>query len=439
MLDLKFIKQNIDDVKKNIKNRNMTVDVDKVLSLYDQRTNYIRITEDLRQQRNENAKKMKGNLSSEERQHLIEEGKLFKADIADNESKLEKIEKNLFSEAGRIPNMAHPDAPVGKEEKDNLEIKRFLEPIYFSFPKKDHVQLGKDLDLIDFDTATQVTGSKFYYLKNQAVFLELALVRYALDIVQKKGFTPMITPDIAREKILEGIGFNPRGEESNIYSLEGTDTCLIGTAEITLGGYLSDQIVSGNSLPLKMAGLSHCFRREAGAAGQYSKGLYRVHQFTKVEMFAFCMPDQSEELHNELLHIEEEIFQGLEIPYRVVDTCTGDLGAPAYRKYDIEAWMPGRGKDGEWGEVTSTSNCTDYQSRRLGIRVKDGGKTTYLHMVNGTAVAVSRAIIAIMENFQQENGSIKIPKNLVPYTGFDIIKKQGLQNDSISRDKTTFI
>jgi len=439
MLDLKFIKQNIDDVKKNIKNRNMTVDVDKVLSLYDQRTNYIRITEDLRQQRNENAKKMKGNLSSEERQHLIEEGKLFKADIADNESKLEKIEKNLFSEAGRIPNMAHPDAPVGKEEKDNLEIKRFLEPIYFSFPKKDHVQLGNDLDLIDFDTATQVTGSKFYYLKNQAVFLELALVRYALDIVQKKGFTPMITPDIAREKILEGIGFNPRGEESNIYSLEGTDTCLIGTAEITLGGYLSDQIVSGNSLPLKMAGLSHCFRREAGAAGQYSKGLYRVHQFTKVEMFAFCMPDQSEELHNELLHIEEEIFQGLEIPYRVVDTCTGDLGAPAYRKYDIEAWMPGRGKDGEWGEVTSTSNCTDYQSRRLGIRVKDGGKTTYLHMVNGTAVAVSRAIIAIMENFQQENGSIKIPKNLVPYTGFDIIKKQGLQNDSISRDKTTFI
>lgn len=425
MLDLKFIKQNMDDVKKNIQNRNMIVDIDKVLSLYDQRTNYIRITEELRQQRNENAKKMKGNLSSEERQHLIEEGKLLKVNIADSESKLEEIEKNLFSEAGRIPNMAHPDAPVGKEEKDNLEIKRFLEPIYFSFPKKDHVQLGQDLDLIDFDTATQVAGSKFYYLKNQAVFLELALIRYALDIVQKKGFSPMITPDIAREKILEGIGFNPRGEESNIYSLEGTDTCLIGTAEITLGGYLNNQIVSRDSLPLKMAGLSHCFRREAGAAGQYSKGLYRVHQFTKVEMFAFCMPDQSEELHNELLHIEEEIFQGLEIPYRVVDTCTGDLGAPAYRKYDIEAWMPGRGKDGEWGEVTSTSNCTDYQSRRLGIRVKDGGKTTYLHMVNGTAVAVSRAIIAIMENFQQENGSIKIPKNLVPYTGFDVIKKVG--------------
>ncbi len=425
MLDLKFIKQNTDDVKKNIHNRNMVVDVDKVLSLYDQRINYIRITEELRQQRNENAKKMKGNLSSEERQHLIEEGKLFKSDIADSEDKLEKIEKDLFSEAGRIPNMAHPDAPVGKEEKDNLEIKRFLEPIYFSFPKKDHVQLGKDLDLIDFDTATQVAGPKFYYLKNQAVFLELALIRYALDIVQKKGFTPMITPDIAREEILEGIGFNPRGEESNIYSLEGTGTCLIGTAEITLGGYFSNQIVSGDSLPLKMAGLSHCFRREAGAAGQYSKGLYRVHQFTKVEMFAFCMPGQSEELHNELLHIEEEIFQGLEIPYRVVDTCTGDLGAPAYRKYDIEAWMPGRGKDGEWGEVTSTSNCTDYQSRRLGIRVKDGGKTTYLHMVNGTAVAVSRAIIAIMENFQQKDGSIKIPKNLVPYTGFDSIKKHG--------------
>ncbi len=425
MLDLKFVKDHLPEVRENIKSRNMDVDVDRVIAYFDRRSELIRNIEELRNKRNNNARGMKGNMSPDERQALIDEGKSLKTAIAAYEAELNDVEKTLFTEAGRIPNMAHPDAPRGKEEKDNLEIKRFLEPVHFPFQKKDHVQLGQDLDLIDFETATRVTGPKFYYLKNEAVFLELALVRYAMDILQKKGFTPTITPDIAREEILEGIGFNPRGEESNIYTLEQTGTCLIGTAEITLGGYFSNQILQRDSLPLKMAGLSHCFRREAGAAGQYSKGLYRVHQFTKVEMFAYCMPKDSEALHRELLDIEEEIFQGLAIPYRIVDTCTGDLGAPAYRKYDIEAWMPGRGEDGAWGEVTSTSNCTDYQSRRLGIRVKDGGKSTYLHMVNGTAIAVSRAIIAIMENFQQEDGSIVIPEKLVPYTGFSRIQRNG--------------
>ncbi len=422
MLDLKFVKENKEAVEENIRNRNMKVDLNRILELHDERSSLIRRIEELRKRRNDNAKRMKSKMTPEERSSLIAEGKELKNSISDLETKLEKMETELFEEAGKIPNMAHPDAPVGKEEKDNLEIKRFLEPVYFSFPGKDHVQLGQDLDLIDFETATRVTGPKFYYLKNKAVFLELALVRYAMDILQKRGFIPVITPDIAREEILEGIGFNPRGSESNIYNLEGTGTCLIGTAEITLGGYFSNQIIDKDTLPLKMAGLSHCFRREAGAAGQYSKGLYRVHQFTKVEMFTYCMPENSEKMHLELLNIEEEIFQGLEIPYRIVDTCTGDLGAPAYRKYDIEAWMPGRGEKGEWGEVTSTSNCTDYQSRRLGIRIKKNGKTTYLHMVNGTAIAVSRAIIAIMENFQQENGSIKIPEKLVPYTGFSVIE-----------------
>ena len=425
MLDLKFVKEHVQEVKENIKNRNMQVDVDTIIASFDKRSDLIRTVEDLRRKRNTNAQAMKGKMSQEERQLLIKEGKDLKVSIAGYEKELETVEKVLFNEAGKIPNMAHPDAPVGKEEKDNLEIKRFLEPVHFPFEKKDHVQLGQDLDLIDFETATRVTGPKFYYLKNEAVFLELALVRYAMEILQKKGFTPVITPDIAREEILEGIGFNPRGAESNIYNLEGTGTCLIGTAEITLGGYFSNQIIEKGSLPLKMAGLSHCFRREAGAAGQYSKGLYRVHQFTKVEMFVYCMPEESENMHRELLDIEEEIWKGMGIPYRIVDTCTGDLGAPAYRKYDIEAWMPGRGKDGEWGEVTSTSNCTDYQSRRLGIRVKDGGRTTYLHMVNGTAIAVSRAIIAIMENFQQEDGSIVIPEKLVPYTGFSRINRHG--------------
>ncbi|MDH7484390.1 MAG: serine--tRNA ligase, partial [Spirochaetales bacterium] len=223
-------------------------------------------------------------------------------------------------------------------------------------------------------------------------------------------------------EILEGIGFNPRGAESNVYTLEGEGTCLIGTAEITLGGYHADSVFDASVLPLRYAGVSHCFRREAGAAGQFSKGLYRVHQFTKVEMFVYCQPEDSEKLHEELRLIEEEIFSGLGIPFRVVDTCTGDLGAPAYRKWDLEAWMPGR-NGGEWGEITSTSNCTDYQARRLNVRYRDAqGKNRHVHMLNGTAVACSRAIIAILENFQQADGSVIIPPALVPYCGFDRIK-----------------
>jgi seryl-tRNA synthetase len=422
MIDLKFLKDNLAAMEKNIRDRNMRADAAEAVRLYDLRNALLREADGLRGRRNENAAKMKAKLSPEERAALIEEGKNLKANIASVEEKLEEAEKELAAAASRIPNMAHPDAPVGREDKDNLEIKRFGEPRVFSFQALDHVQLGEKLDLIDFDTATRVSGTKFYYLKNEAVFLELALTRYALDILARHGFTPVITPDVAREEILEGIGFNPRGEESNIYALEGTGTCLVGTAEITLGGYHSDSILDKERLPIQMAGLSHCFRREAGAAGQFSKGLYRVHQFSKVEMFVYCVPEDSGAWHEKLLGIEEEIFSGLDIPYRVVDTCTGDLGAPAYRKFDIEAWMPGRGEAGDWGEVTSTSNCTDYQSRRLGVRYKDEGKTRYVHMLNGTAIALSRGIIAILENFQEADGSVKIPPRLVPYTGFDTIK-----------------
>jgi seryl-tRNA synthetase len=374
---------------------------------------------------------MKGKLEPERRNVLVEDGKKLKEDIASAEAEIARVEEELEADARKIPNMAHPEAPLGKEDKDNLELKRVGEPRVFDFVPADHVKLGQDLDIIDFDSGTKVSGTKFYYLKNEGVFLELALVRYALDILTRRGFTPFITPDVAREEILEGIGFNPRGAESNVYTLEGEDACLVGTAEITLGGYYSDTILPRELLPLRLAGLSHCFRREAGAAGQFSKGLYRVHQFTKLEMFVYCLPEDSAALHEELRSIEEEIFTGLEIPFRVVDTCTGDLGAPAYRKWDLEAWMPGRANPpspsgGEWGEVTSTSNCTDYQARRLKIRYKDtDGRNKFVHMLNGTAIAVSRGIIAILENFQREDGSVKLPKALVPYCGFDTIRKKG--------------
>ena len=422
MVDLKFIKENLEAVKENIRNRHMQADAELVVRLYDERNALIAQVDSLRAQRNENAQRMKGKLTAEERSVLIEEGKALKVRIAELEAKLEEKEKELYREASKIPNMAHPDAPVGKEDKDNLEIRRVGTIPRFDFKPKDHVELGELLDIIDFDTATRVSGTKFYYLKNEGVFLELGLVRYAFDILARHGFQPFITPDIAKEEIVEGIGFNPRGPESNIYTIEGTDTCLVGTAEITLGGYYADTILDPPRLPIRMAGLSHCFRREAGAAGQFSKGLYRVHQFTKVEMFVYCKPEDSEGWHQRLLAIEEEIFSGLGIPYRVVDTCTGDLGAPAYRKFDLEAWMPGRGEGGEWGEVTSTSNCTDYQARRLGIRYKEEGKNRFVHMLNGTAIAVSRGIIAILENFQEADGSVRIPERLVPYTGFDRIR-----------------
>ena len=425
MLDYRFIVDNLEAVKKNIANRFMKADADAVVALFNRKTALSTALQDLQRQRNVNASAMKGKLEAGERARLIEEGKRLKEEIAQSEAELVRTESALEAEARRVPNMAHPEAPVGHEDKDNLEVKQVGEPTRSDFEPVDHVKLGQDLDIIDFDAGTKVAGTKFYYLKNQGVFLELGLVRYALDILQRKGFTPFITPDLAKEEILEGIGFNPRGEESNVYTVAGEGTCLVGTAEITLGGYYANTILAKDKLPLRLAGLSHCFRREAGAAGQFSKGLYRVHQFTKLEMFVCCLPEESDRIHDELRLIEEEIFCGLEIPFRVVDTCTGDLGAPAYRKWDLEAWMPGR-NGGDWGEVTSTSNCTDYQARRLNVRYKDDdGKNHFVHMLNGTAIAVSRAIIALMENFQQADGSIRIPSVLVPYCGFDSIKRYG--------------
>ena len=422
MIDIKELKTRYDEIKKNITDRYMNIDLDAIITLQDERYTILQEVEVLRAKRNENAAKMKGKIEQSLRTELIEEGKRIKAELQEKEEKLSELDALFMEKARTIPNYASPKAPVGKEDKDSLAIKFVGEPRKFNFKAKDHVQLGEALDILDFDSGAKVAGQKFYYIKNKGVILQMALERYAMDIVLKHGFTPFITPDIAKEEILNGIGFNPRGEESNIYTIEGTGTCLVGTAEITLGGYYSNMILEKKDLPIKMTGLSHCFRREAGGAGQYSKGLYRVHQFSKLEMFIYCLPEESEKYHEEILAIEEEIFSGLGLPYRVVDTATGDLGAPAYRKFDIEAWMPGRGDEGEYGEVTSTSNCTDYQARSLNIRFRDDdGKIRFVHMLNGTAVALSRAIVAILENYQNEDGSVSIPPALVPYCGFDRI------------------
>jgi seryl-tRNA synthetase len=427
MLDPQFIREHQDEVKANCRNRNVRADVDRVVQLDDQRKHLVQETQRLQQRQNELSKLIPKEKEAGKRQALIQEGRTLRERVAELESGIKQVEADLRAALLIIPNMSHPDAPVGTTAEDNKVLRRWGEPRKFDFSAKDHVALGEALDLIDFEAGARVAGQKFYFLKNEAVLLEMALVQYAMDLLIGEGYTPVITPDVARSEVLEGIGFIPRGPETQIYSLANSDLCLIATAEITLGGMHRDQIFDELQLPIKYVGLSHCFRTEAGAPGRDTRGIYRVHQFTKVEMFAFCTPDQSEALHDELLRIEAKVFQGLELPYQVIDTCTGDLGGPAYRKFDLEAWMPGRGPSGEYGEITSTSNCTDYQARRLNIRYKIPGQkgTRFVHTLNGTAVAVSRALLAILENYQQADGSVVIPKVLRPWVGKEQIGPRG--------------
>ena len=421
MLDYKFVKGSLDAVRENIVRRNIKADADLVVKLYDERTEITTKIQELQKQKKDNSKQMNGKLSSEEREALVGRGKIIKDEIAAFEGRLTQVEQEMNKEAMKLPNMTHPASPTGKDDHENVEIKRVGKIREFSFKPKDHVELGQALDIIDFEAGTKVSGVKFYYLKKKAVLLEQALITYGFNILMELGFVPLSTPDIAKEEILKGIGFNPRGDESNVYTIEDTDTCLVATAEITLGGYHADEILEKEKLPIKYAGISHCFRKEAGAAGQFSKGLYRVHQFNKLEMFVFCLPEDGDKYHAFLREVEEKIFEGLGIPFRVVEICTGDLGAPAYRKWDLEAWMPGR-NGGEWGEITSASNCTDFQARRLNIRYKDvDGKNKFVYTLNGTAIAISRALIAILENYQMEDGSIKVPDVLIPFCGFDRI------------------
>jgi len=408
MLDLKLIRSQPEEIADNCRRRNVDVDIKKLLALDEQVRQITTEVDAVRQRRNDISKKMKSKIPPEERQPLIEESKKLRDEESEKEIMLRGLLEQRLELHMQVPNLTHPDSPDGFTDEDNVPIREVGTKRKFDFEPKDHVELMEGLDMIDFDGGAKVSGQKFYYLKNQAVFLELALAQYALSLLQKEGFTVHITPDLARQQILEGIGFNPRGAETQIYSVEETDLCLIATAEITLGGLLIDQVLKPEQLPILYAGLSHCYRTEAGAAGRESRGLYRVHQFSKIEMFAFTHPNKSEEMHEKMREIEEQIYQDLEIPYQLVNICAGDLGGPAFRKYDLEAWMPGRGK---WGEVTSTSNCTDYQSRRMNIRFKDTetGKNRFVHMLNGTAIAVSRTLIALIENGQQKDGSIKLP------------------------------
>ncbi|CAG1002958.1 seryl-tRNA synthetase [Myxococcaceae bacterium] len=422
MLDPRTLAARRDEVAESCRRRGVVVDLDAVIGHQERVAALTTRLQEVYRQRNEHQGRGKRPLEVAERESHAAEGRRLKDEAARLEAEVVEAEKELRTLACTVPNLVHPDAPTGGEA-DFRVLRHSGTPAHFDFRPLDHLSLAERLSLVDFEGGAKVAGQKFYFLKNEAVLLELALQRFALDVLIDAGFTPFVTPDVARPEILDGIGFDPRGPETQIYSIANEDLCLIGTAEITLGGLYADAILDEDALPLRLAGLSHCFRTEAGAAGRESRGLYRVHQFSKVEMFAITRPEDSEAMHEELVAIEERIFQALEIPYRVIDVASGDLGAPAYRKYDIEAWMPGRGEAGDWGEITSASNCTDYQARRLGIRVrrKATKRNEFAHTLNGTAVALSRAPIAILENHQRADGSIGIPKALQPYFGRDVI------------------
>lgn len=420
MLDRKLILEQVEQVQENCRLRGVQVDVQRLVELETARKAKLHEAEELNMQANATSKQIGKAASPEEREALKAKGRELREQKDAAQTEHDALDAQVAELQAQIPNLTHPDVPVGEDDTANKELSFGKASVpKFDFAPRDHLELGKALDLIDFEAGARVAGAGFYFLRNEAVLLDLALQQFAVSKLVQRGFTPVITPDLAQTQILHGIGFMPRGPETQIYSIENTELNLVATAEITLGGMLAEQVLDAEQLPLKLVGLSHCFRTEAGAAGRASKGLYRVHQFTKIEMFAFATPDQSDALHEELRDIECELFDDLEVPYRVVDTATGDLGGPAYRKYDLEAWMPGRGEGGEWGEVTSTSNCTDYQARRLNIRYKTKGErgTRYCHTLNGTAIAISRALIAILENHQQADGSIRVPQVLQPWVG----------------------
>ncbi|PKA61777.1 Serine--tRNA ligase [Apostasia shenzhenica] len=446
-IDFKWIRDNQDLVAANIRDRNSDANLELVLELYEKFSILQKEVERLRGERNLVAKKMKGKLESSTRQALVDEGKNLKECLAALEQDLIMLTDRLQAEAQCIPNITHPDVPKGGEE--NSVVRNTVgSPREFKFNVKDHLELGKELDLIDFDSAAEVSGAKFYYLKNEAVLLEMALINWTISEVFKRGFTPLITPEIVRSSVVEKCGFQPRGDNTQVYSIEGSDQCLIGTAEIPVGGFHMDVILSESALPLKYVAYSHCFRTEAGAAGVATR---QIHHFNVTgdsiecissvrlkcsyfvdQRIATCIMKNLLELKKAsllpLVSILSENDPGT--PVTTLDMATGDLGAPAYRKFDVEAWMPGLGR---YGEISSASNCTDYQSRRLGIRyrpstaeltstVKKGkggasSPTQFVHTLNATACAVPRMIICLLENFQQMDGSIVIPEPLRPFMG----------------------
>lgn len=407
MLDIRFIRENPDKVSENAKQKGYKVNINELLMLDDSRREVLSSVELLRKKRNENSQKMKGAKPSDE---LIKEGREIKEKLAGLETELREKEEKLNELMMNVPNMIFDDVPLGDEE-DSVVVKTVGDT---KTGAEDHLDYCVKRDWVDFDRGAKVAGTKFYYLKGDLALLENAITQYALNFLIKKGFRFMTVPHMVSSKVLTGTGFAPRTSDQNDgYFVEGEDLALIATAEIPLTGYHADEILDEKDLPLFYVGYSPCYRKEAGTYGKHTRGLFRVHQFNKLEMYAFTTPEMSKEVHEKILALEEEIWQNLGISYHVINIAAGDLGAPAAKKYDIEYWSK---VDGKYRELTSCSNCTDFQARNLNIRVRrKDGKIEILHTLNGTAVSLARALVAIIENHQDENGKLVIPEVLRPY------------------------
>jgi len=405
MLDLKFIVENQKLVEENARNKNIPVDIAAIVELDKRRRELLVKTENLRAEQKRLTKDQ------------IDRAKELKKEIKGLEPELEKTLKELNELAANVPNIILKSTPVGKDESENKVIRTQGKPRKFDFTPLDHVELGTKLGILDFDKASEMSGARFYYLKGGAALLEFALIQFVIQKLAGKGFTPVIPPVLVKENAMFATGFFP-ADRNEIYSVNPNEDnlFLVGTSEVPLTMLHAGETLDSEKMPIHYCGFSTCFRREAGSYGKDTKGIIRVHQFDKVEMFSFCKPEKSEEEHELILSIEEEIFQALGIPYQVVNICSGDMGAPAAKKYDIEAWIPTQNK---YREVTSCSNCTDYQARRAGIKFVDTktGKKQFINTLNGTAIAMARAIVAIMENHQNKDGSISVPEALQPFMG----------------------
>ncbi len=410
MLDIRYIRDNAELVQENAKRKGYNINIGELLAVDAKRRDLQQQIDALRETRNEISTQLKS--SGRPSPEIIEQGKAIKASLVTLEQDLAPIDSSFLTLMSQIPNMMQPDVPLGGEV-DSVEIKKWGEQKNGAV---DHLDFATKRDWVDFERGAKVAGAKFYYLKGDLALLENAITQFALNHVVNKGFTYLTVPTLVNSRIATGTGFAPRStDQSDEYYIEGEDLSLIATAEIPITGYHADEIIDESQLPLLYAGYSASFRKEAGTYGKHARGLFRVHQFNKLELYAFTTPEQSVVMHENILAIEEEIWQAMVIPYRVINIAAGDLGAPASKKYDIEYWSP---VDSIYRELTSASNCTDFQSRNLNIRVRrtDGG-VVMLHTLNGTAVSLARSLVAILENYQNPDGTLRVPVVLQPYLG----------------------
>ena len=418
MLDIKFIRQNPDEIKEGCRKKQVKVDIDRLLEVDEKKRKVLYDLEKMRAKKNRSSKQIAALKNKKEREKIISAMRKLDKKSDKLEKTLKEFEKEFNGLMQKVPNLPQEDVPEGKDESENVVLREVGKKPKFEFEFKDYLEISQKLNLIDVKRAAKVSGTRFAYLKNEAVLLEFALVNFVFEELRKENFIPVIPPVMIRPEMMEAMGYVERGREE-IYSIKKDNLYLVGTAEQSIGPMHSGEILKEEELPKKYVGFSTCFRREAGSYGKDTRGILRVHQFDKAEMFIFCLPEESVKKHQLLLSLEEGFMKKLGIPYRVIQMCSGDLGDPASAKYDIEAWIP---SENRYRETHSTSNCTDFQARRLNIRYKDGnGKLNFLHTLNGTAFAIGRTLIAIIENYQQKDGSIKVPEVLQKYTKFEKI------------------